>query len=371
MRISYFVPKCTPDNSHGRYVVELASRLGTGHAVRVYSGAFWPPLESVAQCRVVPVPVRPAIARLASLWMSSLLAPEGRAADIVHVQGADAPFGNVVTAHSCNPAQRAAAGPAVPLLRRFNYQLGAILEKYCLSKASTAAIIAVSQKVKDELEREYAIEASRISVIHHGVDCVSFHPDTRQRLRPPVRHGLQLAPEDFVVAFVGGDYRLKGLESLIEAIRRLPRQVKILAAGVRMDARLRSLIASDGLGERVKLLGHVDNVATSLLAASDCFALPTRYDTFSLATLEAMATGLPVVVTRAAGVAELLTTGHDSLVLSDPSDLTGLVNCLERLFLDARLRASLGANARHTAERHTWNEVARQTIEVYSRTVGG
>jgi glycosyltransferase involved in cell wall biosynthesis len=369
MRISFFVPRCTPDNSHGRYVVELATRLGPEHNVRVYSGVIWPPLRSVAHCRRVPVPVRPALARLATLWLSSLLAPEGRAAEIVHVQGADAPFGNVVTAHSCNPAQRAAAGLGAPLWRRLNYKLGAMAEKYILSKPSTAAIIAVSQKVKNELEREYGIEGHRISVIHHGVDSVVFHPTTRERRRAEVRQRLRLAPNDFVVAFVGGDYRLKGLESLIAAARQLPRSLKILTAGVRVDARLRSLMEENDLSDRITFLGQVSDVATSLFAGADCFALPTRYDTFSLATLEAMASGLPVIVTRAAGVAELLRADHDSLILNDPADVGGLVHCLRLLLQDAALRARLGSNARRTAERHSWNEVARQTVELYSETV--
>src|SRR5262245_42760937 len=350
MRICYFVPRCTPDNSHGRYVVELASRLGHEHAVRVYSGAIWPPLRSNAQCRQVPVPVRPAAVRLAALWVSSLLASEGRAADIVHVQGADAPFGNVVTAHSCNPAQRVAAGLNTPPLRRLNYKLGAIAERYCLSKPSTVALIAVSQKVKEALEREYEIGDNRITVIHHGVDSVAFHPMTRDRQRSAARAQLRFGADDFVVAFVGGDYRLKGLESLIEAARQLPRTLKILTAGVLIDARLRSLILEDGLGERVIFLGQVSDVATSLFAAADCFVLPTRYDTFSLATLEAMASGLPVVVSRAAGVAELLTPDFDSLVLEDPSNVPALIQCLRSLLQDPTLRARLGDNARKTAE---------------------
>jgi UDP-glucose:(heptosyl)LPS alpha-1,3-glucosyltransferase len=242
-------------------------------------------------------------------------------------------------------------------------------EKYSLSKPSTAAIIAVSQKVKNELEREYGIEGHLISVIHHGVDPVAFHPTTRERRRAEIRQKLRFAPDDFVVAFVGGDYRLKGLESLIDAARQLPRSLKILTAGVQVDARLRSLIEEDGLRDRITFLGHVNDVATSLFAGADCFALPTRYDTFSLATLEAMASGLPVIVTQAAGVSELLNTHHDSLVLNDPADVAALVQCLRLLLQDGTLRARLGANARETAERHSWNEVARQTMRVYSEAV--
>jgi len=369
MRISFFVPRCTPDNSHGNYVVQLSKRLEPEHKVSVYSGAFWPPLRSVARCHFVAVPVRPAVVRLGTLWVSSVFASEGRAADIVHVQGADAPVGNVVTAHSCNPAQRRAAGPNAPFLRRLNYALGSAAEKYCLAKHSTRSIIAVSQKVKDEIVREYGIDGHRVVVIHHGVDGVAFHPVNRERKRASVRSRLMLNPDHFVVAFVGGDYRLKGLDSLIEAARRLPPSVRIVTAGVRMDAGLKALLRDDRLDGRVTLLGHVDDVAASLYAAADCFALPTRYDTFSLATLEAMASGLPVVVSRAAGVSELLSPDHDSLLLDDPADVEGLAVRLRRLLDDAALRVRLGTNARTTAERCSWDDVVQRTLQVYRETV--
>ena len=64
MRISFFVPRCTPDNSHGRYVIELVKRLGVQLPVTVYAGAFSPLLRSMARCRFLPVPNRPAMARL-------------------------------------------------------------------------------------------------------------------------------------------------------------------------------------------------------------------------------------------------------------------------------------------------------------------
>src|SRR5690349_22669196 len=149
MRISFFVPRCTPDNSHGRYVIELAKRLGSECRVTVYAGAFWPLLRPGVHCRFLPVPTRPALARLAALWATSVLAVKRRPADIVHVQGADAPVGNVVTAHFCNGAARVAY-QGVGLFGRFNSAIGAAAEKYCMSKPTTRSVIAVSQKVKNE-----------------------------------------------------------------------------------------------------------------------------------------------------------------------------------------------------------------------------
>lgn len=73
-----------------------------------------------------------------------------------------------------------------------------------------------------------------------------------------------------------------------------------------------------------------------LYAAADCFALPTRYDTFSLVTMEAMASGLPVIVSRVAGVVELLSPDRDRLVLENPEDTGVLAQHLQRLIGDPR-----------------------------------
>jgi hypothetical protein len=131
MQISYLVPRCTPDNSHGRYVIELSKRLGSEHSVTVFAGAFWAPLRSVVKCRVMPVVNRPAVARLATLWATSFLVAKRRRPEIVHIQGADAPVGNVVTAHCCNAAMQIAAQGKGRLSRRLNYALGSCVERYC------------------------------------------------------------------------------------------------------------------------------------------------------------------------------------------------------------------------------------------------
>lgn len=369
MRISFFVPRCTPDNSHGRYVIELSKRLGSECHVTVYAGAFWPLFRPGVHCRFLPVPIRPALARLAALWAASVLAVKRRPADIVHVQGADAPVGNVVTAHFCNAAARVAY-QGVGLYGRFNSAIGAAAEKYSMAKSTTRSVIAVSQKVKNEIEREYGVDPRKVVVIHHGVDAKAFHPTHRARWSDAVRYRLGLRRDDFVVLFVGGDYRRKGLVPLLQAAGRVSEPVKVLAVGVKRDASLNRLVQQNGLNKLVTFLDVTAEIA-SLYSAADCFALPTRYDTFSMATLEAMASGLPVIVGRTAGVSELLSPGCDSLVLEKPDDVDLLAQALETLVRDEKLREMLGAEARSTAERHSWDTVAKQTLAVYRATLMG
>jgi glycosyltransferase involved in cell wall biosynthesis len=367
MRISFFVPRCMPDNSHGRYVIELAKRLRREHEIVVHAGAFWSPLRSVVSCRFLPVPNRPAIARLAALWTSSVISSKRRHTDIVHIQGADAPIGNVVTAHCCNAAMQASVDGKGSLTRRLNYAIGIAVERYCFTKPSTRVVIAVSHKVKADIQRHYGVDAKRIVVVPHGVDGEVFHPQHGVTSRAQVRAHLGLGRDDFVALFVGGDYRLKGLVPLLKAAGQVP-NVKILAVGVTPDSALKWFVHQNGFQSTATFVGNSTDMP-SLYGAADCFALPTRYDTFSLATLEAMATGLPVIVSREAGVAELLNPEYDSLVLADPDDVDAVAQNLRRLAQSKTLRASLGAEARRTAERHSWDEVVERTLEVYRQSL--
>ena len=367
MRIGYFLPRCTPENSHGRYVIELAGRLAREHSVTVYAGRTWPPLRTMVQCRSLPVPNRPAIARLAGLWVSSIVARK-RSFDIVHIQGADAPVGNVVTAHFCNSTVRQAARRYAGLYRRFNNALGEVAERFCMSKSSTKRIIAVSRMVKSEIVKEYGVNPNNIVVISDGVDLAAFNPGLRTTLRRQARVHLGLEEEDFVVLFVGGDYRRKGLVTLLEALERVARPMKVLSVGMKPDSALVRFIRRVGLSDLVRFVDSTPDIA-SMYAVADCFALPTRYDTFSMATLEAMASGVPVVVSAAAGITEHLTDGLDSVILREPGDVESLVKHLDRLGGDDVFRSRLSERGRETAERFSWDNIAEQTLEVYRQVI--
>ena len=365
MRINYLLPRCTPDNSHGNYVTQLVRCLGAEHDITIYTGQSSAPAGPRVHFRFLPVPVRPAIARIASLWASSLVAARIPHADIVHIQGADAPVGDVVTAHCCNAAMRIAAGGRVRLRRRFNYSIGVVIERFCMSKDSTKRIIAVSNKVKLEIERYYGVDPQRVVVVPLGVDSKVFDPSLRITHREETRRTYGFRNEDFVVLFVGGDFRLKGLETLLAACRRMPLRTRALAVGALPDAGYTRRLAQLGLSDLVVFAGKKNEIAP-LYAAADCFVLPTLYDTFSLATMEAMASGLPVIVSRHAGVSELLHHGQDALLLKEASDAEELAAHLNRLAEQPDTRMSLGHSARETAGQYSWERVALKTLAVYS-----
>jgi glycosyltransferase involved in cell wall biosynthesis len=362
------VPRCTTDNSHGRYVMELALRLAKAHRVEVFSGGFAPSVRQKVVCHLLPVLDRPAVLRSATMWSTAIAATAlSRPFQIVHVGGADAPVGNVVTAHYCNAAYAGFPGEQQSWTRKVNAAIGERLERYCFRKASTRRVIAVSRRLEGQVAHHYGVEPSRLRVIHHGVDTEHF-ASRGPAVRQEIRRNLGFTDHDFVTLFVGGDYRLKGLPVLLKAIARLGGSSKLLAVGLERDQLLRTLLDRDDLKDRVVIVGRTRDVVP-YYSAADCFVSPTWYDAFGLATLEAMACGLPVIVSRAAGVSEILHDGVDSIVLDRPEEGDVLSTQLARLAHDPALRASLGRQARMVAEQHSWDRVVAETEDVYREAI--
>jgi UDP-glucose:(heptosyl)LPS alpha-1,3-glucosyltransferase len=135
------------------------------------------------------------------------------------------------------------------------------------------------------------------------------------------------------------------------------------------DVRAYRRMATDvGIEGGVRFAGHRDDI-WKYYAASDIFLLPTLYEAFGLVILEAMASGLPVLVSRWAGAAELIHDGIDGLLINDPTDVAEISAKLGVLLRDEGLRRRLGDNARRAALHYSWAGVARMTLEVYDRVL--
>ncbi len=121
--------------------------------------------------------------------------------------------------------------------------------------------------------------------------------------------------------------------------------------------------ARAGMLDRLHWLGSLARTAPAY-AAADFLLHPTIYDSFGLVVAEAMAHGLPVVVTRAAGIAELIRHGESGWIV-DGEPLAGTQAAVAALAADTALRQRLGSGARAVAARRTWDDVARETLAVY------
>lgn len=184
------------------------------------------------------------------------------------------------------------------------------------------AVIANSRMVADEIVKNFRYPADRVRVIYNGLPDDFFVP-TPASLRERTRQELALDARDYAVLFAGSGWERKGLRFAVEAVARLDPKHRgvLLIAGSGKRQALPAVAHDPG---RVRFLGAVPGERMrALYAAADVFLLPTLYDPFSNACLEAFASGLPVVTTWQNGFAEVLIpnlTGN--CVLPSPPDLT-------------------------------------------------
>lgn len=245
-------------------------------------------------------------------------------------------------------------GPWQKLSRIFNRKHSATLalEKSLFAKGGANRVIANSRMVKDEIVRLYGFPGEKIDVVYTGVPLALFQRDEEHRVK--TRAALGLNPEDVAVLFAGSGWERKGLRFAIEAVEACGNEMKLLVAGRGEEHKFTS--------SRVQFLGVVEEMP-SLYRAADIFLLPTIYDPFSNACLEALAAGLPVVTTAANGFAEIIENGRHGSVIEDPRE-TGVIHDALRFWSDPARRGQADLDNRALAARYDISENVAQTLQI-------
>lgn len=215
-----------------------------------------------------------------------------------------------------------------------------------------------------------ALGVSQVEVWGRGVDVHLFRPGQRNAaLRQAYGAG-----ESLLLLHVGRLAAEKGVERILqgfEAARsRLGDAVRIRLIVAGTGPRERSLRAR--AGDDVTWLGNLDRtrMLPQLYASADGFLFASETETLGLVVLEAMASGLPVIATPAGGVADHLRDGQNGLAFA-PGDIGGLAEAIVRLAASRELRERLGAGARHTAERLSWDRELDRLDESYRELLEG
>lgn len=236
--------------------------------------------------------------------------------------------------------------------------------------ASAARVVIANSR----LTARHAVELlgadpARVHTVYYGADPESFRPPTDDE-RAAAKARLRVAGAGPALAFVGalGDRR-KGLDTLFDAFAFLCARepgwdavLLVAGAGGELEAWKRRAEAAR-LGPRIRFLGFRDDVR-QVLQACDGVVSPTRYEAYGLAVQEALCTGLPAVVSRAAGVAERIPAPLGALLLDDPEDAAELAARLLawRAGLDAHRAAALALSAELRG--WTWDQMAARIVDI-------
>jgi glycosyltransferase involved in cell wall biosynthesis len=242
--------------------------------------------------------------------------------------------------------------------RRLYYALCLLLERRTYPHPIVPLVL-IARKTGLEIANHYGRQ-DRVSVVYIGLDHRVFNPLRRNILRDEARERIGASPDRFVLLLVGNDWPNKGGPVLLEALRQLPDlPVDLIVAGREDPSPYLAAIQDAGLDNRIRFLPPRNDIEF-YYSAADVYTGPSLEDTFALPPQEAMACGLPVIVSSKNGTSEMITDGVDGLILADPHDSKTLAALIRRLYEDSAFRSRIGQKAAETAQQYTWERSGRE-----------
>lgn len=367
MKIAVVIPKYGLVGGAEGFAYELTERLAMRERfkVHVFANRHRPGKAPVTYHRVPILPFPRFMRQISFAWFAERqIRREG--CDLVHSH--DRIFRmDLLTMHGVPHEQwiREARNKRLTLFDRAM----AWVERKGVTGPDLRMVLPVSGLVREAFLRAYPIPAHRVRVIHPGISPERFTSLGLEGCRKRIRTRYGLSETDVVILFVGMNFEIKRLSLVIEGMAELVRNengasgLRLLVVGKGNPGAYLAQARRLGIGDRLVFAGVTHEVEAYYLA-SDMFVMPSVFDTFGMAVLEAMAAGLPVIITEKVGARDLLTDGVQGFILSEsprPEHLAAKIAPL----LDPEHRRKMGEQARVTAQGHTWDRVAAEMEAVY------
>ncbi len=237
------------------------------------------------------------------------------------------------------------------------------LEESLFAKGGAGRVIANSEIVKKEIVDFYRYRAAKIDIVRNGASLEQFRFDPA--LREKSRNDLKLKPDEIALLFAGSGWERKGLRFAIEAFELCrDRKLRLLVAGRgnERDYKPKRFFTE----EPVRFLGEVGDLRP-IYSAADIFILPSIYDPFSNACLEALASGLPVITTRDNGFSEIIENGIHGSIVDLPNNVLALRDAIE-LWSDESRRAAAKSPIIERASQFDISNNVEQTLAILIQT---
>lgn len=295
-----------------------------GHDVHLLTPPGQGPLPGVTLHRL-PLPRLPSAARVLALALLARAFMARGTWDVTQSHERTLGQGVYRAGEGCHRAYLASVGGR--RARGLFHRIVLALEARVLR--TTPRIVAIARRGKAEIETLYGVPPSSVTVVYNGVDLTRFDPRHRARFAPAARAEAGVAADARVALFVGSGFERKGLATAIDAMAGTSRPLVLLVVGRGDRAPYEAQAGRLGLGGRLRWLGARPDVER-WYAAADVVVLPTRYEPFGNVHLEALASGVPVVTSRVAGGAEVVTEGVTGAVV-DPGDAEAVARALDRM----------------------------------------
>lgn len=375
MRIAFVVEHCHLRGGHERCVAEWARRLATRHEVTVISHSLSDLPGGLVRCE--PIRRIPGPAALQYLGFYVLAGARARTLKdhLIHSQGPNCPVFDFSSVHTVVRAKyrilrRSREFRQEMTARQYaswrtHYRLAMAVERRLYPRPG-GVLLPVSQGTGRELRDAYKTPPERVEPIPNGVDLDTFLP-ARPGERENVLHTLGLPRKHSYALFVGGEWARKGLPFAIRVVAASAEGVHLIVAGSGPEACYRALAEKLGIEHRIHFLGSRTDIQ-ALYRVGMALLMPSLYEAFSLVSLEAAASGLPILASRVSGTEELVIDGESGWVL--PADPLLWAERLDALAADRALSEQMSRKARETASLFPWERGVARFEELYDMHYG-
>ena len=236
------------------------------------------------------------------------------------------------------------------------------LEKNIFESGNCKRVVAISQMVKEDILENYQCPPENISVVYNGVDLERFHPNNKNIYRSLIRKNLGIPETSMLILFVGSGFERKGLQFLLQASKYFEKtDWRLLIMGKGNFKKFLRYIPKNKHNQIIAIAP--DPEIEQYYGAADLFVLPSIYEPFGNANLEALATGLPVITTRFCGASNIIQAKHNGLVIKDPYNPKEIAEKINFLF-DPSIQETMGINARKLAEQFSTERNNQEMLKI-------
>ncbi len=373
LKIAVLVKRFVTTGGMERYCAEVTKRLARDHDVHVFAQEWqWDQKEKITFHKVPRYLIKPN-------WLNQLYFSYRTAKmlddsfDIVHSHERVSRYDTLTVHCPCFKTHLVDERHTLKKIRLWfstitsPRKLAYLLhEKKQFAFSKTKKIIAVSEKVKKNVQYCYSLPDDYFGIAFPGVNQDLLNNESSAG-KVSYREKFNIPKGDLVILFVGTEFERKGLESLLKGFKQAikPGIWLLVAGGGEKHQKYYKMVDDLEISENVKFLGLVSDIG-NVYSASDIFILPTKDEPAGMAPVEAMAAGLPVIISnsRYAGCAEQI-KNNEAVLLDNPKSPDEIASALKGL-LDSGRRVEVGERGKKLAETLTWEKTVEDTLTVYN-----
>lgn len=242
-------------------------------------------------------------------------------------------------------------------------------EKILVESSGCKRFISVSNLAQEKFLQAYHIDPESTRVIHPSIDVGRFRSLDRVVCRREIRSLWGIGQADIVILFVSMNFDIKGLDTLMAAVAKTKfnnpgDKIKLLIVGKGEEKEYRRMAKGLGIGDDVIFTGVHKEKLELIYMASDVFSILSKFDTFGITVLEAMAASLPVVISGNVGAKDLVKQGISGFVVEERTDIDAISEKIG-ILLNTEVRIRMGEAGYKTALNNTWEAAARKYELIY------